>query len=37
MCDFSYCAYTLIFLCIVLYMGFMKQIKMMIVIVTNTH
>ena len=33
MCDFIYCAYTLISLCIVLYMSFMKQIKMIIIII----
>ena len=31
MCDSIYCAYTLIFLCIVLYMFSMKRIKMVII------
>ena len=31
MCDSIYYAYTLIFLCIVLYMSFMKRIKMIII------
>ena len=31
MCNSIYCAYTLIFLCIVLYMSFMKRIKMIII------
>ena len=35
MCDFMYCIYTFIYFCIVLYMSFMKRIKMIIIIVQD--